>query len=409
MTPPRALAKVGADDTVAVTLTVNGTPTRVVVPARLTLADALRDCLGLTGTHLGCEHGVCGMCTVLVDGEAARACLLFACQVDGSEVVTVEGLGRPDDLHPLQEAFGRHHGLQCGFCTPGFLLSSYDLLNQRPAVKRDDLPEELSGVICRCTGYRNIIDAVADVAEQHPDGVPGPRNCATRTLVGRGGAVAATPTTQAAHPAGAPAAPAGEARPSEITLPTGEPTIHVDITTDLAARTDDVATVLADIPLLARCLPGAELTEDLGDGWYRGRARVALGPVRLSFSCVAQVVESRGDYVHALAQGSDAGGGRAQADIRLRAEPGESGTRLHADAAVFLTGRIAQFGRSLAGDVSRRMFEQFAKSVESVANGADTVLAPTPPSALRLLGDTMRDRLRAVARRWRERSRGRQR
>jgi aerobic-type carbon monoxide dehydrogenase small subunit (CoxS/CutS family)/carbon monoxide dehydrogenase subunit G len=402
MTPPRALAKVAPDDAVEVTLTVNGTPTRLAVPARLTLADALRDHLGLTGTHLGCEHGVCGMCTVLVDGEAARACLLFACQVDGSDVVTVEGLGRPDDLHPLQEAFGRHHGLQCGFCTPGFLLSSYDLLNHEPAVKRDDLPEELSGVICRCTGYRNIIDAVADVAEQHPDGLPGPRNCATRTLVGRTGAVAGNSTPQFAEPPAAEAPP-GEARPSEIILPTGEPTIHVDITTDLDARPDDVAAVLADIPLLARCLPGAELTEDLGDGWYRGRAGVALGPVRLSFSCVAQVAVSGNDYVHAVAQGSDASGGRAQADIRLRAEPGESGTRLHADAAVFLTGRIAQFGRSLAGDVSRRMFEQFAKSVESVANGADTVHSPTPPSALRLLGGTVRDRLRQASRRWRQR------
>src|SRR5581483_5314993 len=105
------------------------------------------DRLGLTGTHLGCEHGVCGMCTVLVDGAAARSCLLFACQVDGAEILTVEGLGAPDRQHPLQEAFAHHHALQCGFCTPGFLMSSYDLLRRRPDVSPADLPIELSGVL----------------------------------------------------------------------------------------------------------------------------------------------------------------------------------------------------------------------------------------------------------------------
>ena len=117
-------------------MTVNGKQVTVTAPPRMTLADALRDRLGLKGTHLGCEHGICGMCTVLVDGQAARSCLLFACQLDGAEVLTVEGLGRPGELHPLQQAFGRHHALQCGFCTPGFLLSAYDLLRHRPEVTR---------------------------------------------------------------------------------------------------------------------------------------------------------------------------------------------------------------------------------------------------------------------------------
>ena len=147
-----------------VDLRVNGAEVHLDLHARVTLADALRDHLGLTGTHLGCEHGVCGMCTVLVDGEAARSCLLFACQLDGAEILTVEGLGRPDDLHPLQAAFGSNHALQCGFCTPGFLLSALDLLTHRPDVTEDELPVELSGVLCRCTGYRNIVAAVADAS-----------------------------------------------------------------------------------------------------------------------------------------------------------------------------------------------------------------------------------------------------
>ncbi|MDT7697101.1 MAG: hypothetical protein QOI75_6468, partial [Pseudonocardiales bacterium] len=132
-----------AHELVDVALTVNGSAVTVRVPLRMHLADALREHLGLTGTHLGCEHGVCGMCTVLVDGEAARACLLFAVQCEGAEVVSLEGLGSPAEQHPLQRAFAAHHGLQCGFCTPGMLMSSYDLLSNGPsgtAVAPGELP-----------------------------------------------------------------------------------------------------------------------------------------------------------------------------------------------------------------------------------------------------------------------------
>ena len=178
-----AAARTCAANQSAVTeMTVNGKQMTVTAPPRMTLADALRDRLGLKGTHLGCEHGICGMCTVLVDGQAARSCLLFACQLDGAEVLTVEGLGRPGELHPLQQAFGRHHALQCGFCTPGFLLSAYDLLRHRPEVRQDELAAELSGVLCRCTGYRNILSAVAEVARTHPDGPPAPLNCVRTAL-----------------------------------------------------------------------------------------------------------------------------------------------------------------------------------------------------------------------------------
>jgi aerobic-type carbon monoxide dehydrogenase small subunit (CoxS/CutS family) len=159
----------------------------------MTLSDALRDQLGLTGTHIGCEHGVCGMCTVLVDGNAARSCLMLACQADGAEVTTIEGLGSAQELHPLQKSFGRHHALQCGFCTPGFLLSAYDVLQHEPAVEAGALPAEVSGVICRCTGYRNIVEAVADVADQYRPGtdggqgsLPPPLNCTPRFLARSG-------------------------------------------------------------------------------------------------------------------------------------------------------------------------------------------------------------------------------
>jgi carbon-monoxide dehydrogenase small subunit len=143
-----------------VRVTVNGTVHERTVPVRRSLADFLREDLGLTGTHVGCEHGVCGACTVLLDGEPIRACLLFAVQADGAELTTVEGLAPVDGLHPIQQAFWDHHGLQCGFCTPGILLTTYDLLRDRHGPTEAEIREALSGNLCRCTGYQGIVRSV---------------------------------------------------------------------------------------------------------------------------------------------------------------------------------------------------------------------------------------------------------
>ncbi|MCW2720727.1 MAG: aerobic carbon-monoxide dehydrogenase small subunit [Pseudonocardiales bacterium] len=149
-----------------VTFSVNGERVRLDIEPRRTLADTLREDCGLTGTHLGCEHGVCGACTVLVDGQPARACLMFGVQADGSSVTTVEGLeGEDGELHPLQESFVAHHGLQCGFCTPGMLMSALHLLDNDPEPSRETIRAEMSGNICRCTGYQGIVDAVAAAGE----------------------------------------------------------------------------------------------------------------------------------------------------------------------------------------------------------------------------------------------------
>jgi carbon-monoxide dehydrogenase small subunit len=141
-------------------ITVNGQPREIEVETRKTLADALREDLGLTGTHLGCEHGVCGACTVLLDGRPARSCLLLAVQADGHEVQTVESLGTPEDLHPIQRAFTEHHALQCGFCMPGILMSTLWFLRETPRPSREEIREMLSGHLCRCTGYLQILDAI---------------------------------------------------------------------------------------------------------------------------------------------------------------------------------------------------------------------------------------------------------
>lgn len=148
-----------------ITLTINGQSRTETVEDRLLLSDFIRHTLGLTGTHVGCEHGVCGACTILFDGLAMRSCLLFAAQADGHELQTVESLGTPDNLHPLQKAFHEEHALQCGYCTPGFLMTLLPWLEENPNPSENDIRHALSGNLCRCTGYQHIVNAVKTAAE----------------------------------------------------------------------------------------------------------------------------------------------------------------------------------------------------------------------------------------------------
>ena len=153
-----------------ITLTINGRDYAVSVEARRTLADVIREDCGQTGTHIGCEHGVCGACTVIVDGAPVRSCLMFGVQADGSDIRTVEGLADGDRLHPMQQAFMENHALQCGFCTPGFLMLSVAVLEREPDISDEDLVDVLSSNLCRCTGYVNIVKAVRSVAAQRKGG-----------------------------------------------------------------------------------------------------------------------------------------------------------------------------------------------------------------------------------------------
>ena len=149
-----------------ITLTINGREHAIAVEPRRTLVDAIREDCGQTGTHIGCEHGICGACTVIVDGEPVRSCLMFAVQADGKKIRTVEGLAAGDKLHPMQQAFMDHHGLQCGFCTPGFLMLAVGVLEREPDIGDDDLLDVLASNLCRCTGYQNIIKAVRAAAKE---------------------------------------------------------------------------------------------------------------------------------------------------------------------------------------------------------------------------------------------------
>jgi aerobic-type carbon monoxide dehydrogenase small subunit (CoxS/CutS family) len=151
-------------DTVTVRLEVNGVPREERCEPRMLLVDFLREQLGLTGTHVGCEHGICGACTVLLNGQAARSCIMLAVQATGAAITTIEGLMRDGKLHPLQEAFREHHGLQCGFCTPGMLMTALDFLQTNPSPSEAEIREAMSAVLCRCTGYHSILRAVAAAA-----------------------------------------------------------------------------------------------------------------------------------------------------------------------------------------------------------------------------------------------------
>lgn len=151
-------------DLIDIRLTVNGKTHEGRAEPRKLLVDFLREDLGLTGTHAGCEHGICGVCTILFNGEAARSCIMLAVQAQGAEIRTIEGLAENGKLHPLQQAFHEEHGLQCGFCTSGMLIAALDLLRTNPSPTEDEIREGMSAVICRCTGYRNIVRAVASAA-----------------------------------------------------------------------------------------------------------------------------------------------------------------------------------------------------------------------------------------------------
>jgi carbon-monoxide dehydrogenase small subunit len=165
-------------DRLEIALRVNAEPRTAVVEPRESLADCLREHLGLTGTHLGCEQGVCGACTVIVDGRTARACLLLAVEADGGEVTTVEGVATGDTLHPIQQAFMEEHGLQCGYCTPGFVMTLYHLLRERPDADEAAIREHLGGHVCRCTGYQNILLAATKAAARLREAGAGPGGAA---------------------------------------------------------------------------------------------------------------------------------------------------------------------------------------------------------------------------------------
>jgi len=337
----------------AIVLSVNGAEHTLLVEPRTHLADALREQLNLTGTHLGCEQGVCGACTVLIDGVPQRSCIAYAVDCEGSRVTTVEGFDVDETMAALRESFAAHHGLQCGFCTPGMLITARDIVLRLGAVDEARIREELSGNLCRCTGYVGIVDAVAAVAAGR---TPAPAVAAREPAP-----LAATPAPVAAAlaPAAAPSAPAagGGAMLEE--------TVH------LAALPDAAWAALSDLRRVAACLPGAQLDTVKGER-VAGSVALALGPIRARFAGEGTVRLDPTTRSGRLRGTGREGASRAEGEASWTVAPGAAGgSDLTVRLSWRLTGPLAQFGRAaLVQDLVRRIAQDFARNLDALVAGA---------------------------------------
>ncbi|KQS79663.1 carbon monoxide dehydrogenase [Methylobacterium sp. Leaf361] len=381
----------------ALALTVNGRAVRVAAEPRSHLGDVLRDGLDLTGTHLGCEHGVCGACTVLLDGEPARACLTYAGACAGAAVTTIEGLDADAIAGELRAAFNREHALQCGYCTPGMLVAARDLVLRLPEADERRIRVGLSGNLCRCTGYTGIVRAVmAVIAERRGRGIP-PETSAARPLGPVGARIGDAAFAPLEPPADriAPAAPAAVADLSDAFTPAHGFTQVLD----LLHPPEAVFALLGDLAAVAACLPGAVLTARPTPDTVEGGLQVRIGPIAATFRGRARLARdeaARTGAVHGA--GTDAGGRSAtEGRIRYRVEAGPTpGTaRVELDVGYTLTGPLAQFGRpGLVRDLAGRIAAEFTRNLDARLSG---VAAPAPAglNPLRLLLGLARARLAA--------------
>jgi carbon-monoxide dehydrogenase small subunit len=366
-----------------IALSVNNEPVRASVEPRMHLADFLRERLGLTGTHLGCEQGVCGACTVIVDGKPVRSCITFAAACDGAEVVTIEGLDDDRLMGDLREAFSECHGLQCGFCTPGMLVSARDLIMRRGECDDATIRHELSGNLCRCTGYVGIVAAVRKASLGRAT-APAAVAVQARTLdrsVGVGDVVAA------------PKALAAGIVPASVNSEGWSEIVH---RVAIALDPDSTWRLLKDIPRVVACLPGAEIETLDGDA-FRGRIVVKFGPIRASFAGSGTVAfddATRTATVHGA--GRDAGSGsRAEGEATYTVSPAaESTSNLEVRMQYRMTGALAQFSRgALVRDLVERMADMFAQNLAGSVADPGRRAATAEIGLLRLLWSALLKRL----------------
>ena len=330
----------------AVTLSVNGVRVDAEVEPRTHLADFLREHMLLTGTHIGCEQGVCGACSVLIDGEPARACIVYTATCGGREVRTIEGLADEPIMAALRAAFTAEHALQCGYCTPGMLVTARDIVRRLPDADHDRIRLELAGNLCRCTGYNGIVRAIARVLASRPVAAP-----PASTPLPRGDFGAVREPAPAAAPAAA--APAGAPRDDGLTQ-----TLRVTLPRETVWR------AVRDPALVAQCVPGARLTSVDG-GRIAGELIAALGPIEARFSGEATVAyDAAAHGGHVTAEGRDpASGTRLTADADFRVEEdGPQASKITLDIAYALRGPLAQFGR---GPIVRAFAAEIAAAVGS--------------------------------------------
>jgi aerobic carbon-monoxide dehydrogenase small subunit len=344
-------------------LTLNGRPREIAIASRMSLADMLRETCGLTGTHLGCEHGVCGACTVLLDGQPARSCITLAAACGGAEVTTIEGLDDDVFADALRRAFSRHHALQCGYCTPGMLISARDLVLRLSEPDEKAIRVGLSGNLCRCTGYVGIVNAVKEViAAQRDAGVLALRG-GGRAALGPVGAHASAPITIDAPPGERPV----EVSPALAAPVAFTPAHSFEHSFSLRASPERIFAFFADVRVVGAAIPGLTLTE-ADDRHAEGAFAVGLGPVKAKFKGQADI--SRDPATHSgriLTAGGDVvSASRARGVIDYRVRPADGGgSAVVLQIGYSLTGLLGQLGRpALIEAVARGLIAKFADNLE---------------------------------------------
>jgi aerobic carbon-monoxide dehydrogenase small subunit len=373
---------------VPIALTVNGRPLQALVEPRTHLADFLREHCRLTGTHLGCEHGVCGACTVLIAGAPARSCLTYTVACDGLAIGTIEGFDDDPIMAELREAFSREHALQCGFCTPGMLIAARDIVQRLPDADEPRIRVELSGNLCRCTGYRGIVNAVRGVIEAR-----GAQPIAREAGQGTAPATPLVAFVPKGEGVAAPVAPA--AAPDE----SRQGWTRFEEAFVLRKPPATVWDAFADIPAIAACLPGATLAEYAADA-VKGKMSVKLGPISASFDGSA-VIEREDAALRGVIRGAgrDRGtGSRTKGEVSYRLEPEDDGrqTRVLLSVEYSLQGALAQFSRSgIARDLGRRLVADFAANLNARLAGEPPEQRSSAPLDLgRLMRMWLADRMR---------------
>lgn len=371
-----------------IALTVNGRASTLTVEPRTSVADALREQLNLTGTHLGCEQGVCGACTVLIDGKPQRSCIAFAVDCADGTVTTIEGFDSDETMAALRAAFSAHHGLQCGFCTPGMLITARDIVLRLGDVPETRIRQELAGNLCRCTGYVGIVNAVKEVtAAQRDAGVVALRGGGRATL-GPVGAHASDPIAIGAPPAER----TGDVSPAFAAPVAFTPTHEFEHRFSLSAPPERVFARFADVRAVGAAIPGLALTQT-DDRHAEGAFAVGLGPIRAKFKGTADL--SRDPATHSgrilTAGGDAANASRARGVIDYRVRPADGGgSDVVLQIGYSLTGLLGQLGRpALIEAVARGLIAKFADNFERQ-------MSDLPPKETR----SLMARLGAAVSRW---------
>jgi carbon-monoxide dehydrogenase small subunit len=386
-----------------IALTVNQRAVQASAEPRTNLADFVRDKLDLTGTHLGCEHGVCGACTVLIDGAPARSCITYAVACEGADITTIEGLDEDEVTVELRSAFTREHALQCGYCTPGMLVSARDLVLRLPEADERLIRVGLSGNLCRCTGYVGIVRAVQSVIEARRarhiaptsgDGrkTLGPVGSGHKQHAGVDGAARIRPVQGAQKPP--------EALGSIDAIPDFTPTTVLEQSFDVSHPAEQVFEMFDDIATVAACLPGASLTAPPTPQRIEGAIRVKIGPIAATFFGAARVERNPVDMSGRIVGiGNDRRSrSSTQGEIRYRLVPvaDGAGTRVDLSIGYSLAGMLAQVGRpGLVRDLAARLIAEFAKNLDRRLSGLspdDATAASGDLSGMSLVFGVLRER-----------------